>query len=682
GVTLLELIRSGAIETPEEMSFPRWQAWRRGPGRRPTRRVDGRGIRTAEEVELWRSVMAALYGEERVDDLEEEEEAEVEGPPQGPLALVPVRPAGSTEETGADAAPQPIGLVGAGAGTPTGGVGAGGRVSPRSSAGSSAPGADEVRQRIFASHDPRQSSLEAFLSKMRRLVSAMEVFGMALAQEEVDQLELRARVPKMVMYLRDKFMSVALEEGATSEEKGKMTLGLAAVIQDLGGRVSSKPGKVFSTPSDELKEEEPPRGQKRAVPEDASNPELSQMRAKLAALEMELEGIKRGSEASSPEKDLAMAVEAQTAALTKALDSRGPNSTVTSVKTDLHWPTLTDDSGDVRDVSEMHFEDNCGLANSCRGMSYREMPLALRSRCRGSLLDDWRAADSNKSLPEPWTGETWFKVEDPDVGRRSHEARVGALRSEDWFGSPVDTSVVPIHHIVEVPGGIERIAEETPTDEYYDMLRADLLARRHGDGTSPDEDRAQAIRDFPPLKEKLHTQQFLGCANWLRQYLPVEFGHAAKVLNAYQKPGAEYPPGGLGSGSSPGCLAFKAIKEMMTKHVGLSVLDEAAALSGASPLEQIADASGIAVGGTVVQMSRDLTKLKVLLTHSKSLTPSQQAWAPLVQEAFALEAAEDETGVEVGVLAALTDTDRSTLVLDYDTVKRWGAGPGELASGA
>ena len=55
----------------------------------------------------------------------------------------------------------------------------------------------------------------------------------------------------------------------------------------------------------------------------------------------------------------------------------------------------------------------------------------------------------------------------------------------------------------------------------------------------------------------------------------------------------------------------------------LNVFDEAAAVSGRCPLEQIADASGIAVGGTVVQMSRDLSRFKVLLTHSKGLTPAQ-----------------------------------------------------------
>ena len=71
----------------------------------------------------------------------------------------------------------------------------------------------------------------------------------------------------------------------------------------------------------------------------------------------------------------------------KALEGRN-QSQVMSVKTDLQWPTLGDERSDSKDVSEFydHFEDNCGLANSCKGMNYREMLLALRSRCRGSRL--------------------------------------------------------------------------------------------------------------------------------------------------------------------------------------------------------------------------------------------------------------------------------------------------------
>ena len=78
-----------------------------------------------------------------------------------------------------------------------------------------------------------------------------------------------------------------------------------------------------------------------------------------------------------------------------------------------------------------------------------------------------------------------------------------------------------------------------------------LLGHKIGrNGSAPDEERCQAVVDFLPLREKLHIQQFLGCANWLRGYLPAEYGHAAKVLGQWQKPGAVFPEGGLGSAAS------------------------------------------------------------------------------------------------------------------------------------
>ena len=210
--------------------------------------------------------------------------------------------------------------------------------------------------------------------------------------------------------------------------------------------------------------------------------------------------------------------------------------------------------------------------------------------------------------------------------------------------SAADTASNPSYHIVE-SWDIEKMMEEPPTDYYYDRLSEDLR-KRHPQadshlidhlvsleafldksilfgfsfginkaevavaegkllghkigrsGSSPDEERCQAVVDFPPLREKLHIQQFLGCANWLRGYLPAEYGHAAKVLGQWQKPGAEFPEGGLGAGATAGCKAFKAIKQMMRRHICLASFDEAAAADGSCPLEQIADASGIAVGGS------------------------------------------------------------------------------------
>ena len=120
-------------------------------------------------------------------------------------------------------------------------------------------------------------------------------------------------------------------------------------------------------------------------------------------------------------------------------------------------------------------------------------------------------------------------------------------------------------HIVEKYGVVERLAQAqgSPTAAYYAALKLDLQARhpkadRHlvdhlvsleafldrsivvgfsfgvnkavvaavkgkllghtisRAGCEPDPERCQAVRDFPPLREKVHVQQFLGCANWLR----------------------------------------------------------------------------------------------------------------------------------------------------------------------
>ena len=117
----------------------------------------------------------------------------------------------------------------------------------------------------------------------------------------------------------------------------------------------------------------------------------SPMRARLAALEMELEALKRGLDAGSgglTGADLAAAIKQQTEVLKDTLSSRGNQSSVTAVKADLTWHTLTDDRSDTRDMSQFYeeFEDVCALANNCKGMSFREQLLALRGRCRGSRL--------------------------------------------------------------------------------------------------------------------------------------------------------------------------------------------------------------------------------------------------------------------------------------------------------
>ncbi|CAE7299989.1 unnamed protein product, partial [Symbiodinium necroappetens] len=169
-----------------------------------------------------------------------------------------------------------------------------------------------------------------------------------------------------------------------------------------------------------------------------------------------------------------------------------------------------------------------------------------------------------------------------------------------------------LFHVIETPGAIDELAERSPTDAYYAALREDmgkrhpkadpflidhvveleaffdrsiqsgmsyglekaclavtegsLLGHRVGrNGLRVQEDKTKAVTAFPPLREKLHVQQFLGRTNFLRS-------------------------------------------------VELSILDEAAAIDGTRPLEQIADSGGYAVGGVALQM---------------------KAWAPLSLEGFA-----------------------------------------------
>eukprot|EP00434_Breviolum_minutum_P043910 symbB.v1.2.039161.t1/scaffold6334.1/size18957/2 len=102
GVTLSQCLADGRVPVPDRMSFPKWQQWRKAEGRRPTKRKDGVGLSTAQEVALWRATMEELYGEdtaEAVDDSDDDEDdggsselrRVVAGPPAMPAALAQAR---------------------------------------------------------------------------------------------------------------------------------------------------------------------------------------------------------------------------------------------------------------------------------------------------------------------------------------------------------------------------------------------------------------------------------------------------------------------------------------------------------------------------------------------------------------------------------------------------------------
>ena len=136
-------------------------------------------------------------------------------------------------------------------------------------------------------------------------------------------------------------------------------------------------------------------------------------------------------------------------------------------------------------------------------------------------------------------------------------------------------------HILETPGGIDRMHEvEIPTEEYYQALRKSM-GERHpkagshlvdhlleveamfdvcivsgfsmgipkailaaisgpmlGDsvgkhGRTPNGERVQGLWEFAPLKNLKQMQQFLGCCNWLRNYMVPLYSQLINILGPY-----------------------------------------------------------------------------------------------------------------------------------------------------
>ena len=277
----------------------------------------------------------------------------------------------------------------------------------------------------------------------------------------------------------------------------------------------------------------------------------------------------------------------------------------------------------------------------------------------------------------------------------------------------------PVYHIVEEPGAIDRMADcEVPTEEYYDELKKDMSCRHpkaskfmlehlscletfldtsivagfsfginkaqiavtegnllghrvKRSGISHDPEKTQAIRDFAPLKDPTHVRQFLGSTNWIRLFMPAPYAAAVKILGEWSKPGADFggtppkgighPNGATGKGPSRGDKVVLAIKLMAQNCIERAVMDEAGAIDGSRPLVQIADACGYAWGGTIVQMTADLSRFKVLMMVSKGFTAAQQAWAPLTLEAFAQLACKRAQRHILGPMRSICWTDHANM---------------------
>ncbi|CAE7297016.1 pol, partial [Symbiodinium sp. CCMP2456] len=453
GTTLLECIETGAVPFPERMSYVRWLEWRKETGSRPVKRRDGRSTSTTEEVALWRSVMDFLHDvkeeEEEDEEEEEEEDDEEESPPPAeavddPDGSCPAAPAAPT--TGV------TGLAAVGnsalAVVPLSADRRAGLSGPPSTAGSVPATAESLQADLREMYRPDQEPVADYLTRISRIVLALRAHGVAVSSSELDMLTTKAtllaeefgqvggdwRPTRMVRRLRTRFTVAALKEGDDGGDVAQKEIQASGVPPPTFFwerrallRLPSSRWLWRASPKAASKEQAP------AAPPGADGLARgdSPLRARLAALEMEMEALKRGSDggASVAEggqaADLAAALKEQTEALKEALSSRSVSNSITTVKTDLVWPTLTDDKSDTKDVVE-EFEDVCALANNCRGMSAREKLLALRARCKGSRAK----TDTNAYKAASRSGEVMSDPESVYLRIKNKRLMFGESREE------------------------------------------------------------------------------------------------------------------------------------------------------------------------------------------------------------------------------------------------------------
>ena len=105
---------------------------------------------------------------------------------------------------------------------------------------------------------------------------------------------------------------------------------------------------------------------------------------------------------------------------------------------ELYVPTAVDFPGDLEQLSNRR--------TTCARLAHGGEKV---------VDDDWRVKGARSPFGQEWTGETRFYwASEPNA--------------TCWGSSGcVSTITNPVLHIVETPGGIERMADETPTDYYF-----------------------------------------------------------------------------------------------------------------------------------------------------------------------------------------------------------------------
>ena len=153
-----------------------------------------------------------------------------------------------------------------------------------------------------------------------------------------------------------------------------------------------------------------------------------------------------------------------------------------------------------------------------------------------------------------------------------------------------------------------------------------------------DPEKAKAIVNFAPPTSLKQLQEFLGMFNYVRPGCRGSAGRHLHFLRPWLR-GEKFP-------MSPSALsAVDALKTLAAEQVEISCIDEKAAIGAfhpdetvrladgpIRPGESLADSSGYAIGGGLVQMRADLGSYALLASYSAGLTITQMQQHPMEQE--------------------------------------------------
>ncbi|KAK3281817.1 hypothetical protein CYMTET_10413 [Cymbomonas tetramitiformis] len=137
------------------------------------------------------------------------------------------------------------------------------------------------------------------------------------------------------------------------------------------------------------------------------------------------------------------------------------------------------------------------------------------------------------------------------------------------------------------------------------------------DGCRPQHDKVAAVRDWPELETVTHVRQFLGLAGYYRRFIHC-FSEIAQPLTRLTKSVVPWEWGPMQQ------WAFEELKKALTSAPVLALPNIKGAADGTAPFVVQTDASGIALGGVLMQDNGDGLGLRVIAYESRQFSAAEQ----------------------------------------------------------